>query len=198
MIPRRNNGVAVTCHNLKKTYGEGQAAVQALRQVDLEVRSGELLMLVGPSGCGKTTLISIIAGILDQSEGDCLVFDQDFKSMRVQDKTRYRGQNIGFVFQAYNLIPALTAAEPHSLPGHRAVPHRASSGRSRRRLRHDVVWRLGHARPELPGDAPSIAEETKAVVGGFKGSAPPVVGSTQPRKSGRTATGMPPPVTGLM
>ena len=116
MIPRANNGVAVKCHNLKKTYGEGQAAVQALRQVDLEVRTGELLMLVGPSGCGKTTLISIIAGILDQSEGDCLVFDQDFKSMRVQDKTRYRGQNIGFVFQAYNLIPALTAAENVAVP----------------------------------------------------------------------------------
>ncbi len=73
MIPRTNNGVAVKCHNLRKTYGEGRAAVQALRQVDLDVRTGELLMLVGPSGCGKTTLISIIAGILDQSEGDCLV-----------------------------------------------------------------------------------------------------------------------------
>ncbi len=116
MIPRTNNGVAVKCHNLRKTYGEGQAAVQALRQVDLEVRTGELLMLVGPSGCGKTTLISIIAGILDQSEGDCLVFEQDFRNMRVQDKTSYRGQNIGFVFQAYNLIPALTAAENVAVP----------------------------------------------------------------------------------
>jgi len=90
--------------------------VQALRQVDLEIRTGELLMLVGPSGCGKTTLISIIAGILDQSEGDCLVFDQDFKGMRVGDKTRYRGENIGFVFQAYNLIPALSAAENVAVP----------------------------------------------------------------------------------
>jgi putative ABC transport system ATP-binding protein len=116
MIPRSENGVAVKCHNLKKTYGEGTAAVQALRQVDLEIRTGELLMLVGPSGCGKTTLISIIAGILDQSEGDCLVFDQDFKQMRVGDKTRYRGENIGFVFQAYNLIPALSAAENVAVP----------------------------------------------------------------------------------
>ena len=88
MIPRSQNGVAVKCHGLKKTYGEGTAVVQALRQVDLEIRTGELLMLVGPSGCGKTTLISIIAGILDQSDGDCLVFDQDFKNMRVGDKTR--------------------------------------------------------------------------------------------------------------
>jgi len=116
MISRTNNGVAVKCYNLRKTYGEGRAAVQALRQVDLDVRTGELLMLVGPSGCGKTTLISIIAGILDQSEGDCLVFEQDFRNMRVQDKTSYRGQNIGFVFQAYNLIPALTSAENVAVP----------------------------------------------------------------------------------
>jgi putative ABC transport system ATP-binding protein len=116
MIPRTKNGVAVKCHNLRKTYGEGLAAVQALRQVDLEVRTGELLMLVGPSGCGKTTLISIIAGILDQSEGDCLVFDRDLRGMAVRDKTRFRGDYIGFVFQAYNLIPALTAAENASVP----------------------------------------------------------------------------------
>ena len=116
MIPRSQSDVAVKCHGLKKTYGEGTAAVQALRQVDLEILTGELLMLVGPSGCGKTTLISIIAGILDQSDGDCLVFDQDFKNMRAGDKTRYRGQNIGFVFQAYNLIPALTAAENVAVP----------------------------------------------------------------------------------
>src|SRR6266436_5584097 len=107
--PTNNHQTALSCRDVTKTYGQGNAAVQALRGVDLEIRTGELLMLVGPSGCGKTTLISIIAGILDQSDGDCLVFDQDFKNMRAGDKTRYRGQNIGFVFQAYNLIPALTA-----------------------------------------------------------------------------------------
>jgi putative ABC transport system ATP-binding protein len=116
MIPRTNKGVAVECHNLRKTYGEGTAAVQALRQVDLEVRTGELLMLVGPSGCGKTTLISIIAGILDQSEGNCLVFEHDFKKMPAHERTRYRGRNVGFVFQAYNLIPALTATENVAVP----------------------------------------------------------------------------------
>jgi len=139
MIPRTNSSVAVKCHNLKKTYGESQAAVQALRQVDLEVRTGELLMLVGPSGCGKTTLISIIAGILDQSEGDCLVFDQDFKSMRVQDKTRYRGQNIGFVFQAYNLIPALTAAENVAVP---LLLHGAKRSQATERAR-EVLKQVG-------------------------------------------------------
>src|SRR5215831_5230440 len=135
MSSRANNGVAVKCQNLRKTYGDGQAAVQALRQVDLEVRMGELLMLVGPSGCGKTTLISIIAGILDQSEGDCFVFDKDFSSMPVKDKTRYRGENIGFVFQAYNLIPALTAAENVAVP---LLLHGAKRGQATERAR-DVL-----------------------------------------------------------
>jgi len=108
--------IAVQCHSLRKSFGQGTSAVQALRGVDLEVHMGELMMLVGPSGCGKTTLISIIAGILDQTEGECSVFGQDFRRMNQTDKTRYRGQNIGFVFQAYNLIPTLTAAENVTVP----------------------------------------------------------------------------------
>ena len=116
MNDTNKNGVAVKVTALRKTFGEGAAAVQALRGVDLEVRTGELMMLVGPSGCGKTTLISIIAAILDQTDGDCTVFGQDFRRMSQSQKTRYRGENIGFVFQAYNLIPTLTAAENVSVP----------------------------------------------------------------------------------
>jgi len=88
----------------------------ALRGVDLEVGMGELLMLVGPSGCGKTTLISVVAGILDHDDGQCLVFQQDLRAMGQKKKTRYRGQNVGFVFQAYNLLPTLTALENVSVP----------------------------------------------------------------------------------
>ena len=67
------------------------------------------MMHVGPSGCGKTTLISIIAGILDQTEGDCVVFGHDSRRTRQNEKTCYRGECVGFVFQACNLIPTLTA-----------------------------------------------------------------------------------------
>ena len=73
-------------------------------------------MLVGPSGCGKTTLISVVAGILDHDDGECLVFKQDLRGMGQTKKTRYRGQNVGFVFQAYNLLPTLTALENVSVP----------------------------------------------------------------------------------
>src|SRR5688572_32103070 len=108
--------IAVWCSGVTKTYGTGSAAVTALRGIDLDVRKGELMMLVGPSGCGKTTLISVIAGILDHDSGEVRVFEQDLKNMRQGEKTNYRGQNIGFVFQAFNLLPTLTAAENVSVP----------------------------------------------------------------------------------
>jgi putative ABC transport system ATP-binding protein len=110
------NQIAVFCKSVTKSYVTGPTKVMALRGVDLQVRTGELLMMVGPSGCGKTTLISVVAGILDHDDGECLVFRQDLRGMGQTKKTRYRGQNVGFVFQAYNLLPTLTALENVSVP----------------------------------------------------------------------------------
>jgi putative ABC transport system ATP-binding protein len=112
----RNSSIAVRCRGVTKSYGEGDARVTALRGVDLDVRSGELLMVVGPSGCGKTTLISVIAGILDQDSGECDVLGHEWKKMGQGEKTRFRGQSIGFVFQLFNLLPALSAVENVSVP----------------------------------------------------------------------------------
>ena len=110
------NGNAVYLRGVTKTYGSGPSRVPALRGVDLNVPLGELVMLVGPSGCGKTTLISVVAGILDHDEGDSLVFDNDLRAMSQSQKTSFRGTNIGFVFQAYNLIPSLTTMENVAVP----------------------------------------------------------------------------------
>lgn len=107
---------AVHCRGVVKTYGSGANAVTALRGIDLDVYTGELLMLVGPSGCGKTTLISVIAGILDRDTGTCDVFGNDFERMKPKQRTRWRGQSVGFVFQAFNLLPTLTAAENVAIP----------------------------------------------------------------------------------
>lgn len=121
----------VHCKGVTKSYGQGGARVTALRGIDLEIRSGELMMLVGPSGCGKTTLISVIAGILDRDGGDCRVFGVDFNTMSQRAKTTFRGRNIGFVFQAFNLLPPLTAAENAAVPlmilgeGHAAAVRKA-------------------------------------------------------------------------
>jgi putative ABC transport system ATP-binding protein len=108
--------VTVRCRNVTKTYKTGTQVTHALRGVDLDVHAGELLMLVGPSGCGKTTLISVIAGILDRDGGECTVFGNDFSAMPGGQKTRYRGENVGFVFQQFNLLPTLSAAENVSVP----------------------------------------------------------------------------------
>jgi len=111
-----SDGIAVRCQGVTKTYGAGESAVTALRGVDLDVRRGELLMLVGPSGCGKTTLISVIAGILDRDGGECAVLGRDLQVMARSERARFRGLRIGFVFQAFNLLPSLTAAENVALP----------------------------------------------------------------------------------
>jgi putative ABC transport system ATP-binding protein len=111
-----NEEFAVRCRGVTKTYGTGDAKVMALRGIDLDVRRGELLMLVGPSGCGKTTLISVIAAILDQDSGNCEVLGRDLKSMGQKERTCFRGVSIGFVFQFFNLLPALNAVENVSVP----------------------------------------------------------------------------------
>src|SRR5690242_18812110 len=88
---------AVICQNVIKHYGTGSARVTALAGVDLEVRTGELMMLVGPSGCGKTTLIAVIAGILNPDGCKCEVFGRDFSQMSERQKTWHRGRTVGFV-----------------------------------------------------------------------------------------------------
>ncbi|HZD91942.1 MAG TPA: ABC transporter ATP-binding protein [Pseudolabrys sp.] len=107
---------AVRCRDVVKTYGAGPARVPALRGVDLDVRRGELLMLVGPSGCGKTSLISIIAAILAQDTGSCEVLGQDLRALGARDLARFRHETIGFVFQVFNLLPSLSAVENVSVP----------------------------------------------------------------------------------
>jgi putative ABC transport system ATP-binding protein len=106
----------VTCREVVKTYGSGNSLVQALRGVDLEVYPGELTMLVGPSGCGKTTLLSVVAGILRPTDGAVTVLGNDLTQMSSWRRTAFRRENVGFVFQQFNLLPALTAAENAAVP----------------------------------------------------------------------------------
>jgi putative ABC transport system ATP-binding protein len=99
-----------------KVYRQGRNEVYALRGADLDIWPGQMTVLVGPSGCGKTTLLSIIAGILALTEGRVEVLGRDLAQMSDRAKTRFRRDNIGFVFQQYNLLPALTAAENAAVP----------------------------------------------------------------------------------
>jgi len=106
----------IICKDIRKTYGEGSTRVEALRGVDLAINRGELRLLMGPSGSGKTTLISIIAGILTQDSGTCLLDNVDINHLSDKERTHYRGKNIGFVFQIFNLVPSLTIDENIEIP----------------------------------------------------------------------------------
>src|SRR5438552_13450176 len=107
---------AVVCRRIEKWFGEGEARVHALRGVDLEIRMGELAMLVGPSGCGKTTLLSVVAGLLDMNGGEIMVLGETPAQLSAQEQILFRRRNLGFVFQQYNLINALTSAENVTVP----------------------------------------------------------------------------------
>jgi putative ABC transport system ATP-binding protein len=108
--------MAIRVRGVTKEFGSGGSLTKALRGVDLDVPYGDLLMLVGPSGCGKTTLVSIVAGTLEPTAGDVAVLGQDLTAMSNGRKVRFRRDNVGFVFQAYNLLPALTAVENAAVP----------------------------------------------------------------------------------
>jgi putative ABC transport system ATP-binding protein len=115
-VAQARNDIAVRCRAVIKSYGAGDAQVMALRGVDLDVRLGELFMLVGPSGCGKTTLISVVSGILNHDSGECEVLGRKLEHMGTKERTRFRGASIGFVFQLFNLLPALDARDNVSIP----------------------------------------------------------------------------------
>jgi putative ABC transport system ATP-binding protein len=106
----------VRVRGVTKEFGSGGSLTRALRGVDLDVPYGEMLMLVGPSGCGKTTLVSIVAGTLEPTDGDVHVLGHDLVSMSNGRKVRFRRDNVGFIFQAFNLLPALTAVENAAVP----------------------------------------------------------------------------------
>jgi putative ABC transport system ATP-binding protein len=129
------NGYAVHVRNVTKTFGQGEARIQALKAVDFDARPGELLMIVGPSGCGTTTLLSVIAGTLQFDDGEVEVFGAPLHRLSKTQVTQFRGQNIGFIFQQFNLVPALTCVENISVPLLiNGTPRQEAEDRARRLL----------------------------------------------------------------
>jgi len=111
-----NSRAAVVCHGVEKAFGTGSTRLQVLRGVNLEAHYGELTFLLGPSGSGKTTLLSIIAGLLKHDQGGVQVLGTDRAKLHNGEAALFRLRNVGFVFQQFNLIPALTAAENAAVP----------------------------------------------------------------------------------
>ncbi|MGQ0540640.1 MAG: ABC transporter ATP-binding protein [Blastocatellia bacterium] len=102
---------AIEVRNLVKTYGSGETSVYALRDIDVDVFSGELMLLMGASGSGKTTLVSIIGCILSATSGSCKIHGRETVGLPQRRLPGIRLENIGFIFQAFNLFPALNAQE---------------------------------------------------------------------------------------
>jgi putative ABC transport system ATP-binding protein len=116
-LPTRDgHKIAVHAQNIVKSFGDGGSKLTVLKGIDFDARDGEIMMLVGPSGCGKTTLLSILAGTLRSEEGSVEVFGKRVDSMSNGVVTNFRAQNIGFIFQSFNLIPTLNCAENVSVP----------------------------------------------------------------------------------
>lgn len=156
----------VKVRSLTKAFGEGDSKTVALKGVDLDVRPGELLMIVGPSGCGKTTLLSIIAGTLMPDQGEVEVFGSPLHTMSTRDVTRFRGQNIGFIFQQFNLIPTLNCMENVSVPmivnGHK---RREAEDKARTTLDHVGIPEKAAARPNaLSGGQQQRVAIARAIV----------------------------------
>src|SRR5215468_10051676 len=105
---KRRLQAAVSCNGVTKEFGANGTRTLALRGVDLDIYDGQLTLLVGPSGCGKTTLISIVAGLLNPTTGSVSVLGADLAKLSGSRLVDFRAKNVGFVFQQYNLLPALT------------------------------------------------------------------------------------------
>jgi putative ABC transport system ATP-binding protein len=102
---------AISVRELTKTYGTGEAAVRALDGISLDVRPGEVVLLMGPSGSGKTTLLSVMGCILRPTSGGVLIHGRDVTRLTEAELPRVRLENIGFIFQGFNLFPTLTVGE---------------------------------------------------------------------------------------
>ena len=163
----------VRCRGVAKSFGTGEAAVPALRGVDLDVVAGELLLLVGPSGCGKTTLLSIIGAMLDRDAGECTVMTRDPGQMNPGERARFRGESLGFIFQGFNLLPTLSAQENVAVPlliG--GTPRRDAFGQARRLLglvglgeRHDArPAQLSGGQQQRVAIARALAREPRLIL----------------------------------
>lgn len=152
---------AVRCRGVSKIFGAGNTVVQALQDVDWDVPLGKISMLVGQSGSGKTTLLSVISGLLDTNSGSVEVLGQQLSTLRGDEANRFRLANIGFIFQQYNLLPSLTAAENAAVPLLAAKVKRGEAMRRAGRLLERLG--LGHRSDALPRELSGGQQQRVAI-----------------------------------
>jgi putative ABC transport system ATP-binding protein len=156
----------VQCTNLHKVYHQGEIEVHALRGVDLSVNNGEFMALAGPSGSGKTTLLNLIGGLDRFDEGEVMINDYKLSTLSTREATDLRLRHVGFIFQAYNLIPVLSAIENVEY----IMLLQGVAGRERRERARAILSEVGlgdmlHRRPhELSGGQQQRVAIARALV----------------------------------
>jgi putative ABC transport system ATP-binding protein len=168
--------VIVHARRLRKVY-HGADEVEALRGIDLQVDRGEMVAIVGPSGSGKTTLLNCLSGLDTFDGGQVVIGGQDLSSMSDRSRTAYRSRNMGFVFQAFNLIPVLSAAENVEIP----LLLQGVGGRESRRRSLEMLETLGLAhRANHRPDQLSGGEQQRVAVARALIHKPAVVWADEP------------------
>ncbi len=165
--PSVNGGPILTARGVTKVYRTGAESVSALKTVDLEVPRGQLVSVMGPSGSGKTTLLNCLSGLDDVDEGTIEVDGVDITGMSDAARTRHRAASMGFIFQAFNLIPVFTAVENVELPlllaRRPAREARAAAAETLERV--GLALRLSHRPAELSGGEQQRVAVARALAG---------------------------------
>ncbi len=158
---------ALELRGVSKVYGQGSAQVPALQEVDLVVDEGELVAIMGPSGSGKSTMVTIAGTLEEPTSGEVLIDDRPVSGMSRNDRARLRRRSVGFVFQNFNLLSGLTAAENVSLPLELdGVSGRAAHAEARSMLATlDVGDRADHFPDELSGGERQRVAIARAIMG---------------------------------
>jgi putative ABC transport system ATP-binding protein len=171
------HGAVIRARALSKSYREGATELRALSGIDLDIAAGQLTLLMGPSGSGKTTLLSILGCILRPTEGRLELLGEDVTALAEKELPRIRRQAIGFVFQGFNLFPALTAIENVEL----AFDVRGSRGKDARRLAGELLVEVGlqDRKDAFPADLSGGQKQRVAIARALAGD-PPIILADEP------------------
>jgi putative ABC transport system ATP-binding protein len=176
-VPSTDGPPLLRARGVVKTYRTGAETVEALRGVDLDVEAGELVAVMGPSGSGKTTLLNCLSGLDDIDAGTVLVDGRSIHELPDAERTRHRASSMGFIFQAFNLIPVFTATENVELP----LLLTGTPPREARRRAEETLGRvgLGHRLEHRPAEL-SGGEQQRVTVARALAGSPRIVWADEP------------------